>query len=128
MILLCVVAVSWFLVERWRLHRRAKRIGIKSLSTTDQVRLVRQLGFYDDLMRILARHHIERPQHLTPLEFSRSLAYLPADVYRDIHRLTQLFYRIRYGGSKVLTPPHRHLAAVVYRIQRILDGTHPDFP
>ncbi|MGA2440425.1 MAG: DUF3488 and transglutaminase-like domain-containing protein, partial [Tepidisphaeraceae bacterium] len=128
MIFLCALAVSWFLVERWRLHRRAKRIGIKSLSTTDQLRLVRQLGFYDDLMRILARHHIERPPHLTPLEFSRSLAYLPADVYRDIHRLTQLFYRIRYGGSKVLAPPHRHLAAVVYRIQKVLDGTHPDFP
>jgi hypothetical protein len=128
MILLCALAVSWFLAERWRLHRRAKRIGIKSLSTTDQFRLVRQLGFYDDLMRILARHHIERPPHLTPLEFSRSLAYLPAEVYRDVCRLTELFYRIRYGGSKLLTPPRRHLAAVVYRIQRILDAPHHDFP
>jgi hypothetical protein len=128
MILLCAVAVSWFLVERWRLHRRAKRIGIKSLSTSDQLRLVRQLGFYDDLMRVLSRHHIERPPHLTPLEFSRSLAYLPADVYRDIHRLTELFYRIRYGGSIVLSPPRRHLAAVVYRIQKILDAPHHDFP
>jgi hypothetical protein len=128
MILLCALAVGWFLVERWRLHRRAQRIGIKSLSTTDQLRLVRQLSFYDDLMRILARHHIERPQHLTPLEFSRSLAFLPADVYRDIHRLTQLFYRIRYGGSTVLSPPRRHLAAVVYRIQKVLDSSHHDFP
>ena len=128
MILLIVLAVGWFLVERLRLRRRAQRIGIKSLSTTDQVRLVRQLGFYDDLMRILARHKIRRPQNLTPLEFSRSLAFLPADIYRDIHRLTQLFYRIRYGGSTVLSPSPKHTAAVVYRIQRILDSAHHDFP
>jgi hypothetical protein len=122
MILLSVIAVSVFLFERLRLHRRARRIGIELLSAPDQYRLARQLRFYDDLIRILARHHIERPRHLTPLEFSRSLAFLPADVYRDVYRLTELFYRIRYGGITLPAHPRRHLSTVVYRIQQSLDG------
>lgn len=123
MISLSFVAVGWFMVERWRLRRRAKRIGIESLSTPDQFRLIRQLGFYDDLLRILERHHIDRPRHLTPLEFSRSLSYLPANVYDDIYRLTEMFYRIRYGPITRPAHPQRHLSAVVHRIQQTLDTT-----
>jgi uncharacterized SAM-binding protein YcdF (DUF218 family) len=123
MISLSFFFVGWFLIERWRLRRRAKRIGIDSLSTPDQLRLVRQLGFYNDLLRILERHHIERPRHLTPLEFSRSLAYLPAQVYDDIFRLTELFYRIRYGPSRRSAYSRRYFSAVVYRIQQTLEAT-----
>ncbi|HEX4055156.1 MAG TPA: DUF3488 and transglutaminase-like domain-containing protein [Tepidisphaeraceae bacterium] len=122
MISLSFVAIGWFMVERWRLRRRAKRIGIESLSTPDQLRLIRQLGFYDDLLRILERHHIERPRHLTPLEFSRSLSYLPANVYDEVYRLTEMFYRIRYGPDTRPAHPRRHLLAVVQRIQQTLDA------
>jgi transglutaminase-like putative cysteine protease len=121
MISLSFVFIGWFLIDRWRLRRRAKRIGIESLSTPDQLRLVRQLGFYNDLLRILERHHIQRPRHLTPLEFSRSLAYLPAQVYDDIHRLTELFYRIRYGPTRRSTYSQRYLSTVVNRIQQTLE-------
>jgi transglutaminase-like putative cysteine protease len=122
MIMLIVVAVSAFLVERWRLHRRARRMGIELLSTPDQYRLARQLRFYDDVLRILARHKIERPRHLTPLEFSRSLSFLPASVYRDIYRLTEIFYHLRYGGASLPAHPRRNLSTVVQRIQQTLDG------
>jgi transglutaminase-like putative cysteine protease len=126
MITLSFVAVSIFIFERLRLHRRARRIGIELLSTPDQYRLARQLRFYDDVLRILAKHHIERPRHLTPLEFSRSLSYLPSEVYRDIYRLTELFYRIRYGKITLPAHPRRHLSSVVYRIQQTLDGGSRD--
>jgi protein-glutamine gamma-glutamyltransferase len=123
MISLSFFFIGWFLIDRWRLRRRAKRIGIESLSTPEQLRLVRQLGFYNDLLRILERHQIQRPRHLTPLEFSRSLAYLPAQVYDDIHRLTELFYRIRYGPTRRSTYSQRYLAKVVNRIQETLEST-----
>jgi hypothetical protein len=122
MISLSFLAVCYFLMERWRLHRLARRIGIASLSTPEQFRLVRQLGFYDELLRVLERHRIPRPQHLTPLEFSQSLTYLPASVYDDIYRLTKLFYRIRYGAETVAVPPRRHLASVIHRIQQSLES------
>src|SRR5690606_14717484 len=53
-----VAAIGWFLLERWRLRRTAARIGLDNLSPSDQVRLAKQLGFYDDLMRLLERHRI----------------------------------------------------------------------
>ena len=76
--------VGFFLWEKWRLHRRAVRIGLESLPPGEQMRLARQLGFYDDLLQLLARHQIVRPRHLTPLEFSRSLTFLPADAYETL--------------------------------------------
>jgi transglutaminase-like putative cysteine protease len=126
MVGLCIFSILWFFIERWRLHRRARRIGIELMSAPDQFRLARQLRFYDDLLLILARHRIERPRHFTPLEFSRSLTYLPSEVYRDIYRLTQVFYRIRYSGSNLPVHTRRHLSSVVYRIQQALDGAHAD--
>jgi hypothetical protein len=121
MIFLCFVAVIWYFVDRWRLQRRARRIGLGLLPTSDQFRLTRQLRFYDDLMRILARHRIERPRHLTPLEFSRSLAFLPARVYQDVNRLTEVFYRIRYGNPNLPSHPRKNLTTAVYRIHQILE-------
>jgi transglutaminase-like putative cysteine protease len=121
MVSLSLIAVIWFLIDRWLLRRRAHRIGIELMSAPEQIRLSRQLRFYDDLLLILAKHRIERPRHSTPLEFSRSLTYLPAEVYRDIYRLTEIFYRIRYSGSDLPVHPRRHLSAAVYRIQQTLD-------
>ncbi len=63
--------VGWFLWEKWMLRRRAARIGLESLPREEQLRPARQLGFYDDLLQLLARHQISRPRHLTPQVFSR---------------------------------------------------------
>jgi transglutaminase-like putative cysteine protease len=126
MVGICIFSIAWFFIERWRLHRRARRIGIELMSAPEQLRLARQLRFYDDLLRILSRHRIERPRHFTPLEFSRSLTYLPSEVYRDIYRLTQVFYHIRYSGANLPVHPRRHLSSVVSRIQESLDGVHTE--
>ena len=79
----------------------AQRIGIESLPPNQQLHLARQLGFYDDLVRLLEQHQIIRPAHLTPLEFGRSLSFLPAAIYDKILRLTHLFYEVRYGGVEL---------------------------
>src|SRR5690606_35369335 len=96
-----LTAIGWFLWERWKLQRKAARMGFDVLPTAAQVRLVRQLGFYDDLIRLLDRHDIQRPAHLTPREWSRSLTWLPSEAFESIRRLTDLFYRIRYGESRL---------------------------
>lgn len=116
MIVILVGAVGWFAYERWMLRRRAQRIGLNALPTSDQLRLVRQLGFYDELMRLLERHHIVRPRHLTPLEFSDSLSFLPSEIHDAIGRLTHIFYRIRFGHVELNPLRQRRLASVVSRI------------
>jgi len=118
-----LATVAAYVVERRRLRRRARRIGLETLPTPEQLRLVRQLAFYDDLLRILQRHQIVRPDHLTPLEFCRSLNFLPNAVYDQIHRLTQLFYRVRYGGRQLNPQRQRHLAAVVHHLQLVLENS-----
>jgi hypothetical protein len=122
MVLGMAVAIFWYLLERWRMRRRARRIGLAALPTPEQLRLVRQLGFYDDLLRILEKHHIARPAHLTPLEFSQALSFLPSAAYDDIYRLTKLFYRIRYGAVLLNPQRQRQLATVVHRLGNMMDG------
>lgn len=102
--------------------RRARRIGLATLPTPEQLRLVRQLGFYDDLLQILEKHHIARPAHLTPLEFSQTLSFLPSGAYDDIYRLTKLFYRIRYGAALLNPQRQRQLITVVHRLGHMMDG------
>lgn len=107
------VAVVWFLLEKWKLRRRARRIGIDALPTPERTKLARQLGFYDDLLRLLERYRVHRPSHLTPLEFSDSLTYLPADAFDAIRRLTEIFYRVRYGRAELTPAQRRHLTNVI---------------
>jgi len=122
MLLGMAAAIFWYLLERWRMIRRARRIGLATLPTPEQLRLVRQLGFYDDLLQILEKHHIARPAHLTPLEFSQTLSFLPSGAYDDIYRLTKLFYRIRYGAALLNPQRQRQLITVVHRLGHMMDG------
>jgi transglutaminase-like putative cysteine protease len=117
-----ISAIGWFAWERYRLRRRAMRIGLDSLPIDQQMRLARQLGFYDELLRLLSRYRIHRLHHQTPLEFSRSLLFLPADVYDTILRLTQLFYRVRYGNAELTADRRRHLNVVLGRLGEELEN------
>ncbi len=119
-----LIAIGWFAWERWRLRRRAKRIGLEALPGPDKLRLVRQLGFYDDLMRLLERHDISRPAHLTPREFAESLSYLPTEAYDGICRLTNVFYRIRYGNAQLQPSQRRRLHDFIERIARAIGEDH----
>ncbi len=128
-VLLMVLAVVWFvgqfLWERWKLRRRALRIGLESLPVFDQLRLVRQLEFYDNLMLLLGRHHLTRPRHLTPKEFTNSLMFLPSDIYETVRRLTDVFYRVRYGRSQLTPALQRRLATTISRLDTELQNASP---
>jgi len=113
-------AVVWFIIERWKLRRRARRIGIVNFPPSTQARLMRQLGFYDDLLQLLEKHRISRPPHLTPMEFCDSLSFLPSNAYDTIQRITQLFYRIRYGEAELDPGQLRRMATVIDRLSRQL--------
>lgn len=116
MVLGLVAAVMRFVVERWRIRRRAARIGLEGLPRPDQMRLARQLGFYEDMTRLLERQGIRRQRSQTPMEFSRSLVFLPSEAYDAIRRLTRIFYRVRFGRAEIQTDQQRRLAHVVARL------------
>jgi hypothetical protein len=116
-----IVAIVWYAYERWRMWRRAERIGIESLPSEERLKLARQLGFYEDLLLLLERRGIRRPVHLTPMEFTDSLSFLPADAYHTIRRLTEVFYRIRYGRQQLSMRQRDRLQGVIAGIENILN-------
>ncbi|HEY1628688.1 MAG TPA: DUF4129 domain-containing protein, partial [Tepidisphaeraceae bacterium] len=117
-VLLCAVLV--FLFEQWRLRRRARRIGLDTLPTEQQKQLARQLGFYDELLLLLERHKIFRPAHLTPLEFSDSLTFLPTDAFNSIQRLTDAFYIVRFGHAQLSASQRRSLFDILANVESSL--------
>ncbi len=119
-ILALVGSIGWFVFERWKMWRRAARIGIESLPTTQRLHLARQLGFYDDLLTLLERRGIFRPMHFTPMEFTDSLSFLPADVYHSIRRLTEVFYRIRYGRQELSAGQRTKLEGIIAGVEQNL--------
>jgi transglutaminase-like putative cysteine protease len=120
-----VAPIVWYLVDQWRLRRRARRIGLDTLPPPEKIKLARQLGFYDELLRLLERHHIVRPPHLTPLEFSGSLTFLPTDAFGSIRFLTEVFYRVRYGREDLTPDERRRLDGVIGEVETMLGaGIH----
>src|SRR6266480_4007703 len=108
-----VGAVAGFFWEKWRLRQRARRIGLDALPVPDQLRLARQLEFYDDLLQLLERHRTFRPPPLTPMEFSNSISYLPSEAFDSVRRLTEIFYRVRYGRKELSYAQQRRLGRVI---------------
>lgn len=108
-----LVVLAWFVFDRWKLRQRARRIGLDALPKSEQLRLARQLAFYDRLTQLLEARGIHRPAHITPMEFSQSISFLPPAEYDLVHRLTQVFYRVRYGNHEVSPAQQRRLAKSV---------------
>ncbi len=121
MVAIGLLAVAVFLVQKANLRRRAARIGLNALPMDQQLRLARQLRFYDLLTRALQRHSIERPPHLTPMEFAQALVFLPNQAYQSIRRLTGILYRVRFGGAVLNTARQRRLEETVRRIADSLE-------
>jgi hypothetical protein len=115
-----VVALLWFAMERWRLRRRAKRIGLDDLPPEEARRLAKQLEFYDDMLRLLENDGLVRRPDRTPREFARSLIDLPPTAFRHVRELTEVFYRVRFGRARVTPLRRRWLGEAVDRLEASL--------
>jgi len=118
-------AIIWYFVSRGRLKRRAHRIGFDTLPRRQQLRLARQLAFYDTLTLALHRHQIVRQPHLTAKEFANTLVFLPAESYEAIRRLTRLFYRVRFGNTDLNSHRQRRVEEIVHRLAETLEKLFP---
>jgi protein-glutamine gamma-glutamyltransferase len=122
---MCMIAamvglIGYYAYERVRLRRRAWRIGLWGLPNRQRQRLARQLGFYDDLLRLLERRGLTPRPNWTPLEFSRALSFLPHEIYNDIRRLTRLFYRVRYGRKELGLRHRQRLSTAIDHVEMML--------
>ncbi len=115
MVVAAAAILFWYFFEQWRLRRRARRIGLRGIPRDEALRLARQLAFFDELLRLLERRGYRRQPSQTPREFAQSLAFLPRRAYDAVNSLTEVFYRVRYGG-----------AALTARRQRLLSRSLDD--
>ena len=54
------------------------------------------------------------------MEFGESLSYLPAEAYTAVHRLTDVFYRIRYGRHELSTAQRERLMRTLGQLESVL--------
>jgi hypothetical protein len=117
-----LAAVAWFALERWRLRRRVRRIGLDDLPPHEAQQMAKNLQFYDELQRLLERHGRRRHAAQTPREFAGSLADLPPSAFAAVEGLTDVFYRVRYGHGRVTPLRRRWLQRVVDRLAGTLQA------
>ncbi len=105
--------VGYFIFERLKLRRKARRIGLDSLTSADQRRLARQLAFLDEFLLRLERAGIRRQSWQTAGEFARSLTFLPTASYESGLRLVKIYYKVRFGGRQLEPAQTKRLSRVV---------------
>jgi transglutaminase-like putative cysteine protease len=122
---LLILSYQLFRMVRQRrlMRRRAAKIGLENLPTAEQIRLARQLGFYEQLMTMLERRRIVRPVYQTPAEFSDSLAFLPNEAFDAIRRLTRIFYSIRFGRRELAQEEQKDLESTVNNLEPLLESS-----
>jgi hypothetical protein len=96
---LAVCAVTLVLVGRvWRSRVRfRRRLGLGQ--RTQGRDLSRTIASYRELLDLLGRSGMEKPEHMTPLSWCGAIAKTRPDVAEAARRIVASFYAIRYGGQ-----------------------------
>jgi hypothetical protein len=71
-------------------------------------------------VQLLEKRQIVRPRHLTPLEWAQSLSFLPAEAFESVCRLSEIFYRIRFGEAELSAGQRWRLSTVIERLNACL--------
>ncbi len=99
------LAVAIAAVAVWTRMRRAAQlraaVRLEHAGGSAQHRMVRQLGFYLDMLRLLQRSGQGKPSWQPPLLFARTLARRQAPGASLVRQIAELFYAARYGGRRL---------------------------
>jgi transglutaminase-like putative cysteine protease len=118
--LLAVVAMARFL-RRFRQVRR--RAHLEHFRGIEYQRLVVQLGFYLDMLTVLARGGRAKPSWQPPLDFAAALGASNAGAAGLVREVTELFYAARYGGRRLSADQRRRARELVQNLASVL--RHP---
>jgi hypothetical protein len=116
LVLISALASGIAAVVRLRRRRLIRRtLGLEG--NTEQA--VASIGFFADVIRLLARHGEIRPIWCPPVQWAASLHLrpLPASLLAE---LCTSFYAIRFGGHRPSAAEREALADAVTRLDRML--------
>lgn len=99
LLIICVI-VFIKILKRTRLIR--SKLRLDRIRGSDQQRLIRQLGFYLDMLTLLDRAKLSKPVWQPPINFAAQVASSgrpgASRAAELVRGLSSLFYEARYGG------------------------------
>lgn len=87
------------LMRRSLMIRRT--LQLQHLRGREYQRMLRQLGFYLDMLRVLRRAGLAKPDWQPPLAFAKSLASRNRRAADLVRQITDVFYEARYGNQRL---------------------------
>jgi transglutaminase-like putative cysteine protease len=94
-------AIAIAVVALIKLMKRSRRVRavarLENIHGRDYQRMLRGLGFYVDMLDVLARSGRPKPDWQPPLAFARKALADEPETARIVRDITDLFYRARYG-------------------------------
>ena len=97
-LLIAVIALVK-LMKRSLAIRRA--LQLQHLRGREYQRMLRQLGFYLDMLRVLRRANLTKPDWQPPLAYARCLALQNRHAADLVRQITDMFYEARYGHQRL---------------------------
>ncbi|MHC4414209.1 MAG: transglutaminase TgpA family protein [Planctomycetota bacterium] len=91
----------------------------------DQQRMIRQLGFYLDMLTVLRKSGCSKPTWQPPLQYAHALAGRqpgPASLVREI---ATIFYSARYGRTRLSRETVDHAQSLVKQLASALEVKDP---
>ncbi len=92
-----VIAVIALAKQMRRTSRIRSTLRLESVTGGEHQRMLRQLGFYLDMLVVLEKSGCPKPWWQPPLDFARVLAHRHPEPAAAVTQITELFYGARYG-------------------------------
>ncbi len=93
-------------MSRTRLIRRTLRL--RQLRRRERRRYERQLGFYLDMLQVLHRAGVDKPEWQSPLAYAGAMSDAQPGASTLVRELTGLYYRGRYGEQTLSSDELSH--------------------
>ncbi|MHC4991377.1 MAG: DUF4129 domain-containing transglutaminase family protein, partial [Planctomycetota bacterium] len=115
---LLALLVAWRVM--WRSRALQRQLRLRGLSARDRQRMIRRLGFYLDMLRILEAAGVPKPAWRPPLRHASTIQTRRPEAAELVRRITAAFYRVRYGGEVLSRDRLRQVTEMVEQLPGLL--------
>jgi transglutaminase-like putative cysteine protease len=117
-----LLAMAALLTILRRIRELRRTMHVQRLRDAETRRLLRQLGFYLDMLVALRRHGLAKPAWQPPLAFAGAVADAQPDAAGLVAEITELYYAGRCGGRRLERSELQRARTMVERLEQTLKG------
>lgn len=119
---LAVVIAVIALVKLMRRSLAIRRtLQLQHVRGREYQRMLRQLGFYLDMLRVLRRAGLDKPDWKPPLQHALAVSSRNPEAGELVREITDVFYEARYGRMPLDSQSVHGAGQLVHRLARTLD-------